>query len=472
MSRRAPLVALFASALTLIAACSGSSGMSDAAPARTPAPAGATESAQAGRAPAVAAGYADWPSYHGGRYRGGYASTMPAVSGAPRVLKNIRLDGQVYAAPIVVRGVTIVATENNTVYALSSSYHLLWKRHLGAPSQASQRPCGNISPLGITGTPVYEARYNSIYVAPEYSGNPPRHELVSLAFGSGAVKWHKSIDFPGVDQRVMQQRGALTVVGTRVWVPFGGMAGDCGNYKGRIVGLSRFSGSAPIRYTVPTSREAGIWTPPGIVTDSHGAMYVAVGNGAAGAGDRYDHSDSILKLSTSGKLLGFFAPSNWASENDNDVDLGSQGPAFVGPWIFSAGKSGTAYTLKPGALGGIGGQVSKASVCRSFGGTAVARGVVYVPCTDGVRAVSIDSAGRMHIRWRAASNITGSPVVGGGRIWSLDADAGVLHALSPTTGRSLGSANVGQTTRFATPAIYGHNLAVPTKTGVAIVAAS
>ena len=35
----------------------------------------------------------------------------------------------------------------------------------------------------------------------------------------------------------MQERGALTVSGGRVWVPFGGLAGDCGGYKGRVVGV-------------------------------------------------------------------------------------------------------------------------------------------------------------------------------------------------------------------------------------------
>lgn len=132
-------------------------------------------------AQAAVATYRDWPSYHGGRYRGGNAATMPPVSGLPRVLTTIALDGKVYASPIVVRGITVVATENNTVYAFTSAYRLLWRRHLGTPSPAAERPCGNIDPLGITGTPVYDGGLNSVYVAPEYSGNPPRHELVSTS---------------------------------------------------------------------------------------------------------------------------------------------------------------------------------------------------------------------------------------------------------------------------------------------------
>jgi outer membrane protein assembly factor BamB len=195
-----------------------------------------------------------------------------------------------------------------------------------------------------------------------------------------------------------------------------------------------------------------------------------VGNGAAGAGDPYDHSDSVLKISaTTGKLLDFFAPKGWAEENDSDTDLGSQGPALVGSWVFQAGKSGTAYVLRAGRLGGIGGQVSAAAVCRSFGGTAVAGDVVYVPCTDGIRAVRINSAGTMTVLWHAARSITGSPVVGGGRVWALDLAAGVLHGLDPATGATRNQLAVGAVPHFATAALSGTSVLIGTMSGLAIV---
>jgi len=165
-----------------------------------------------------------------------------------------------------------------------------------------------------------------------------------------------------------------------------------------------------------------------------------------------------------------FSPSSWASDNKADLDLGSQGPAVVsGRWIFIAGKSGTAYVLKIGALGQIGGEVSQSKVCRSFGGTAVLGDTVYVPCTDGLRAVSISATGTMTIRWHAGSNIAGSPVVGGGRVYALDQSAGVLHALDPASGRPREQVTVGETSRFATPAISGSQVFVPTLTGLTIV---
>jgi outer membrane protein assembly factor BamB len=462
------LIAAVAGGVALLVGCT-SAGSPD--PSATPpltAPAAAATSTPTAIAPASA----DWPTYHGTPDRAGVARAMPAVLGTPEVRVAIRLDGAVYASPIVVGTRTIVATENDTVYALDSAYRQVWRQHLGAPSPGSERPCGNIDPLGITGTPTYDASTGLVYVAAEYGG-PARHELVALDVRDGTVRWRRSIDLPGVQTEAMQQRGALAVAGGLVWVPFGGLAGDCGGYKGRLVGIRLDGSGAPVAFTVPTAREGGSWAPPGPAVDGSGRLYLSVGNGESGAGDRYDYSDSVLELDTAARLLDSFSPTTWASDNAGDLDLGSQGPALVGPWVFIAGKSGTAYVLRRDHLGGIGGEVSKGQICVSFGGTAVDGDVVYVPCTDGVRAVRIDAAGAMHPLWRVASGtVTGSPIVGGGRIWALDPSGGVLHALDPRTGASTGQVSVGATSRFATPAVTGGDLLVPTLVGLTVVRTS
>jgi hypothetical protein len=71
------------------------------------------------------------------------------------------------------------------------------------------------------------------------------------------------------------------------------------------------------------------------------------------------------------------------------------------------------------------------------------------------------------VLWHAAP--TGAPIVAGGRVWSLDPDAGVLHALDPATGKSVASVEVGRATRFATPAVRGSDLLVPTTVGLTVV---
>jgi hypothetical protein len=450
----------FAALLACTGASSARSSTTTTAAGRASTHSSSAASAQRATAPA------NWYSYHRTDGRSGYSPGQPTPTGPLRVLHNIQLDGAVYASPLVWKGITIVATENNTVYAFNAAYKQLWKRHLATPANSSQHPCGNIDPLGITGTPAFSTSTNSIYVAAEVSGNPPTHRLYAVNFSTGGVRWSRTLDFPGVDRAVMQQRGALLLIKAGVYIPFGGLAGDCGNYKGRVVRYS-LTGSGATVFTVPTAREAGIWTPPGLSYDgTH--LFAAVGNGAAGAGDRYDSSDSILELTRGLKRVDYFAPKNWAAENDGDVDLGSQGATVVGPWIFSAGKSGTAYVLRRSHLGGVGGQVSSASVCRSFGGTATYGSTVYVPCTDGVRAVSISSSGHMTVRWHGASNIAGSPVVGGRRVWSID-PGGTLYSLDQTTGQVKGSVGVGSTSRFATPALYGNHVVLGTLRGLVVV---
>ncbi len=426
--------------------------------------AGSTASAGA------ASAFPDWPSYHGNSYRSGDSTSAPTYTGGLHVVTKIALDGAVYASPIVAGGLTIVATENDTVYAFDTANRLVWKRHLGTPSPASQRPCGNIDPLGITGTPTYYSPTGLVYVAAEFSAAAPTHRLYGLSAKTGAMVISKSLDLPGVDQTAMQERGALALAGGRVWVPFGGLAGDCGAYKGRVVGYEAGGGGTAISYTVPTTREAGIWTPPGPTVDPEGNLFVSVGNGASGVGDAYDHSDSVLKISSSSATLqDSFSPSTWQTDNDSDLDLGSQGPAFVRGYVLAAGKSGTAYVLRRTHLGGIGGQVaSKTNLCKSFGGTAVVGNSVFLPCTDGIRDVYIDPDGGIHLGWRNTA-ATGSPVYGGGVVWALDPGNGVLHGFDLHSGASRASVSVGTTSRFATPALSGRRILVGTLAGLTIL---
>jgi len=463
-----------AAAIVILAlsACTGSGPASPAATAPGSAPgsgSGPVSSAATPASSGAAAGAADWPAYHGTMSRAGLSTTMPSASGTLKRIQSLKLDGAVYASPIVVRGLTIAATEQDSVYAFDQSYRQVWKRSLGSPSPAEERQCGNIDPLGITGTPAYDAATNHVFVVAEHGGSV-RHVLYALDAGSGRVAWSKSVDLPGVSARDMQQRGALAIAGNRVWVSYGAQAGDCGNYKGRVVGVPLNGGSDVVFYSPPTRRGGGIWNPNGPTVTAAGHLLVVSANGAAFPGDAYDHTNSVLELDANAKVVDSFAPADWAANNQGDVGLGSQGVALIGTkWAVLGGKSGPVYVLRQGDLGGIGGQVGEQDICLSFGGAAVDGNVVYLPCTDGVRAVRVDNAGQLRVLWHASGSVTGSPVIGGGRIWALDTTAGVLHALDPSTGKSLGQIDVGVANRFATPALHGADVIVPTLAGIAVV---
>ena len=412
-----------------------------------------------------------WWAYHGNGQRTGYATSMPTYTGGMHIIRRLVLDGAVYAQPIVADGLTFAATENNSIYAFDVNNKLVWKRNLGKPSPASQRPCGDIDPLGITSTPVYYSATDTLYVSAELGTSPPTHRLYAINARTGRVSFSRSLDLSGVDQTAMQQRGALTWSVGRVWVPFGALAGDCGNYKGRVVGVPLGGSGSLLSYTAPTERGGGIWAPSGPTADGKGHLFVVSANGAAFPGDPYDYTNSVLKLSSStATRLDSFAPSDWAENNQGDVGLGSQQPALVGPWVFVAGKSGPAYVLRQDDLGGIGGEVSQINLCRSFGGTSVINDVVYVPCKDGIRAVRIDSSGGMHVLWHAA-NATASPVYGGGVIWSLNTAAHVLYGYSASTGALRATVTIGVlSTQFTTPAVSGRRLLIGVTHGLDVLA--
>ncbi|HJQ02719.1 MAG TPA: PQQ-binding-like beta-propeller repeat protein [Jatrophihabitans sp.] len=418
----------------------------------------------------AAAGYSDWPTYHGDNLRSGNNITAKHPVGKPIPLWSIPLDGAVYGQPIVVdHGHTVVATEHNSVYGLNYN-KVLWKVNFGPPVPTSMLPCGDIDPLGITGTMAYDAVTNTVIGVVERS-NPFRHVAFGVNPVNGAIRWVRTVDVPssvaGISPQAMQQRGALLVGGRTVFIAYGGLAGDCSSYRGSVVGLNLDTPTkAPLwHFTVPTSREGGIWAPPGPVEDTGKGIFVAVGNGATASTGNYDYSDSVLLLAYQ-QIQSSFSPSSWRTDNANDLDLGSQGPTVVGNYVYAAGKSGTAYVLNKAALGGIGGEVSQLSLCRSFGGTAVVGNVVYVPCTDGVRAVRINSDGTMTVLWHAAANINGTPTAGGGYLFVLDIAAGVLNMLNPATGASVWTLPVGAVNRFAAPAVYANLVLVGTMAGV------
>jgi len=87
---------------------------------------------------------------------------MPAASGR-LTAEQIKLDAQVYASPIVVGSTVFVATERNSVYAISPSGTTKWSVNLGVATRRSSLPCGNIDPLGITGTPIYDAATSTLF---------------------------------------------------------------------------------------------------------------------------------------------------------------------------------------------------------------------------------------------------------------------------------------------------------------------
>lgn len=417
--------------------------------------------------PSQSGSAANWTTYHYDAARSGVSPGVTAYGSAGPLRRawTARLDGAVYGEPLVIGGRVIAATENDTVYALNATTGaVLWRQHVATPATRAQLPCGDISPLGITSTPVYDPATGRVFALAETSGG--HHLLVGLDLATGRVAVRVGVEPPRGTPVASQQRASLALVGGRVYIPFGGLYGDCGSYVGSVVSVTT-AGTAPLSYAVPTSRMGGIWATGGVVPAGD-RLLVSVGNGASTSS--YDGSDSVLALSPTLRRLDFFAPSSWARDNARDADLGSMSPAVVGQFVYADGKSGTAYTMRLDHLGGVGGQVASGYVCRAFGTSAVLGSTVFVPCTDGTRAVWVSPTGSFSVAWHAPVPARGSPVVGGGAVWVVDYSAGVLYALDPATGAVRGKVSVGAGPHFASLSLSGSHAYVGTLSGVVAVA--
>lgn len=445
--QRATLLALAA----VLAGCGGASHAGT--PAATP-PAATSSSVAVAPAPSAAALGADWPTYHAVGARTGAVPDGPPLGRAHR-LWEVPVDGAVYAEPLVVGGRVIVATENDSVYALdAASGARLWAVHLGAPVSGGSLPCGNIDPSGITGTPVADPATATLYVVIYRSDF--RHVLVALDLKTGALRWERAIDPPGGDYKTEQQRAALAIANGRVYVSYGGLYGDCGSYHGWVLGAPPTGPTGPlVSYRVPSGNEGAIWAPSGPAVDGAGNLYVATGNGNSSS---FDYGNSVIRLSPTLQAAGYFAPPNAGALNVSDADLGSTGPLLLpGSRVFIIGKSGVAYLLDADALGGVGNGLFSLNLgSAAFGADAYAAGTIYVPTVGGIVAVAAGSSSLRKLWTQGAASQ--SPIVAGAGVWSLG--NGVLYQLDPRTGAIRYSASVGQSAHFATPSASGGRIFV------------
>src|SRR5882724_4171140 len=112
--------------------------------------------------------------HRNGTRDGLYVDPLMTQAAAARIHRdatfNAPLPGPTYAQPLYVssgpgnRAALIVATEQNAVLAIDAADgSRMWVANLGNPVPLAQLPCGDIDPLGITGTPVIDAISRVIY---------------------------------------------------------------------------------------------------------------------------------------------------------------------------------------------------------------------------------------------------------------------------------------------------------------------
>jgi hypothetical protein len=396
-----------------------------------------------------------------------------------------RVDGHIYAQPLLFkaagRDILLVATENNTVEALDTrTGRPAWRRSLGRPVPSAMLPCGNIDPVGITGTPAIDDSRRAIYLdAMVRTDEGPQHLVFGLSLESGQVLpgfplnvahalAADGVEFIASDQN---QRGALLVMHNRVYIPYGGHFGDCGNYHGLLIGISLDIGHRVAAWSTRASG-GGIWAPGGIVSDGN-SLFVATGNTFETA--QWGGGEAVIRLGFDLKppqsTRDYFAPSDWRILDRRDADLGGTSPlpinlsssAGIKRFIVALGKDGKAYLLNRDNLGGIGGELAVAEVSSNRIITAPAvfptrqGGAFVVFPAKGLRcsaAVLRSSIGALVLRagptptislaWCAPLDGSGTPIVTttDGRsnpiVWIAGAEGDDrLHAIQGENGRSV-----------------------------------
>src|SRR5436190_462777 len=307
---------------------------------------------------------------------------------------NGTISGNVYAQPLYVEGgpagraKVIVATESNNVFALNAlDGSVIWQRNVGAPV-TSGLPCGNISPLGITGTPVVHPASRSLLFDAMINGPIKRHFIFSLNVDTGAINpgWPVTVNGTATyngrtfTSSIQNQRAALGLVNGVVYVPYSGHFGDCGAFHGWVVGVP-FNNPSNVTAWATRAIGGGIWGHGGIASDGTN-MFVITRN-TFNTGGTWGDGEALIRLHAgpifSGNPTDYWAPTNWLSLDNGDIDLGGCGAVLIdvlgatpSQLALALGKNGKAYLVKRNNLGGITAPVASANVANYVAGQSAA----------------------------------------------------------------------------------------------------
>jgi hypothetical protein len=397
------------------------------------------------------------------------------------------LIGSVYAQPLYWDGgdggqdLVIVATQRNEVIAFDPlSGARIWSRTLDPPAPPSNLPCGNIHPLGITGTPVIDAARRLLFVAAMVSG--AHHRIYTLNVIDGTVSGNP-IDVQSAVSGfavpdAQNQRGALALVDGILYVPYSGHFGDCGGYSGWVIGFDTVGSRPAAAYR--TGHGGGIWAVNG-VSAMGGSIFAATGNTFNAVA--WDGGEAILKFapgpSFSGARTDFYTPSNWQALDTSDTDIGTSGalPFDVGSahYVATLGKDGNLHLADRDNLGGIGGGliaplhvangviITAPTVIATPSGTILAFPANGTSCpsgTNGLVALRIAAGTPPSVTtaWCGAMSGNGSPIAtttGSGAesiIWAVGFQGDArLHAFNAETGAPIFTSNPLDGQRFNAP---------------------
>lgn len=431
------------------------------------------------------------PTYHADAARSGRYVVPQLTTSAAKNMHHLTsfsgaVSGPVYAQPLYwlppnsSTAYVIVATETNNVYALNAETGAVhWHTSLGPSVPAGQLPCGNINPVGVTGTPVIDETTQTLFVAAlldESSG--PTNKVFALDLANGKIQSGWPLDVGAAltakgksfNSLAQEQRSALAIADNNIYVTYSGRDGDCGTYHGWVVGISTTSPKLIGNWATGAAK-GGIWGQGGAAFDG---TYLFVTTGNTSGATQWGGGEAVIRfgssLSFSANKTTYFAPSDWLTLDNEDLDLGGTGPLPIqvpvtggSPLnqLIQFGKDGNAYLLNREQLGGIGGQLSVRQVSngqiRNAGATYQTQNAAMVTIlTPGTTAsgllqmfsVTSNKQNPITPAWAVNLNGLGAPIVTVSAynnnvatdpiVWIVGAEGdNVLHGYNATNGATL-----------------------------------
>lgn len=356
----------------------------------------------------------------------------------------IPTDGQVYAQPLYVSGLTVngsvhnvvyVASEHDTVYACDANNGtVLWQKSMlkAGESPSDSRNCSQVTPeIGITATPVIDRNAGpngTIYVvAMSKNGNSTYFQrLHALNLATGAEQFGGPLDifatFPGsgdnssngnvvFDPKQYKTRAALLLKDGIIYAAWASHC-DIRPYTGWIMGFDQNTlARVRVLNLTPNATHGALWsTGSGPAVDAGGNIFAMTGDGtfdttltASGFPNHGDYGNCIVKLSTANSSLqvaDYWTMFNTVAESNADTDLGSGGvlvlPDMVDAnnttrrLVVGGGKDGHLYIanrdnmgkFSPSSNGNLYQDVANATSGGMWSSPAYFNGFLYVGGTS------------------------------------------------------------------------------------------
>lgn len=331
------------------------------------------------------------------------------------------VDGAMWASPLYIangpggKGAFIAVTASNNVYAINETTGAkLWTRSIGMAPGNTGAGCGPNTPIGILSTPVIDGATRTLYVAGAIGTNNEisRHEVHAIDIETGMEKAGWPIDVTGTksgnvtfDTKSGNQRSALSLVGGKLYVAYGGHVGDCGPYHGWVMAFDTANPTMKGAWTTLGRGEA-IWAAGGMASDGN-SIFAVTGNRTpfgSNADDRSTtDSEAVIRLTGLAQVTrndqNIFFPTTWKQMDRDDADFGSSNPVYLtvpgatpSNLLAALAKDGKLYLLNAANLGGMGGSASVVNLAVANGSMSIKTSPAAYKSAEGTHIVfSTDS---------------------------------------------------------------------------------